>query len=66
MATIQQANGMLNGTGGSGFCTIPSKWFSALVGSSLGEQANRLLNSIRRAIFDGQVAALFGAGPCDG
>ncbi len=38
------------------------RWFIALVGSSLVQQANRMLNSMRRAIFDGQVAAPFGAG----
>ena len=60
----------VNGTGGSGFGTILSRWFGALVnvtfGGRLGQQTGRELNSIRRAIFVNHFGALVGAGPREG
>ena len=67
MASIQQAEWVLNGTGGGGFRTILCKWSGAQVGVNLGvwlvQRADRLLNNIRRAIFDSQVSVLFGVSP---
>ena len=36
MAPVQPAGWVLNDSYGTGFRRIPSKWFGALVGSSLG------------------------------
>ena len=70
MAPVQQAECVLNGTVGAGFRMITSRSFIALVGSSRDEwfvqQADRVLNSRRRAIFDSHVDGSVGTCPREG